>query len=102
MPNNTYKSASHAPARPALARSPLRQLLGLLANGRGKQPTGSLHPFQPKAGGCPAMPASSYTLALEAKGFLSAAEGLALFELAVESSRHAPCLEVGSYCGKST
>ncbi len=41
-------------------------------------------------------------LALEAKGFLSEAEGLRLFELAVESSGRAPCLEIGSYCGKST
>lgn len=41
-------------------------------------------------------------LALETKGFLSEAEGLRLFELAVESSTVAPCLEIGSYCGKST
>jgi MMP 1-O-methyltransferase len=38
----------------------------------------------------------------EAKGFLAVAEGLRLYELAVEASRTAPCLEIGSYCGKST
>jgi hypothetical protein len=41
-------------------------------------------------------------LALEAKGFLTEAEGMRLFDLAVESARLAPCLEIGSYCGKST
>ena len=40
-------------------------------------------------------------LALNAKGFLSEAEGLVLFELAAKSSRRAPCLEIGSYCGRS-
>lgn len=40
-------------------------------------------------------------LALAAKGFLSEAEGMALYQLAAESSGTAPCLEVGSYCGKS-
>jgi hypothetical protein len=39
---------------------------------------------------------------LEAKGFLTEAEGMRLFDLAMESSRLAPCLEIGSYCGKST
>jgi predicted O-methyltransferase YrrM len=39
--------------------------------------------------------------ALSIKGFLSEAEGLCLYELALESSKHAPCLEIGSYCGKS-
>jgi MMP 1-O-methyltransferase len=39
--------------------------------------------------------------ALRIKGFLSEAEGLCLYELALESSKHAPCLEIGSYCGKS-
>ncbi|MCZ7569848.1 MAG: DUF4185 domain-containing protein [Ardenticatenaceae bacterium] len=41
-------------------------------------------------------------LALTTKGFLSEAEGLRLYELAAESSRRAPCLEIGSYCGRST
>jgi predicted O-methyltransferase YrrM len=40
-------------------------------------------------------------LALGAKGFLAEQEGLKLFELARESSQNAPCLEIGSYCGKS-
>ena len=41
-------------------------------------------------------------LALEVKGFLSEQEGMKLFHLAVESSAAAPCLEIGSYCGKSS
>jgi len=41
-------------------------------------------------------------LALAAKGFLSEQEGMKLFELACEASSLAPCLEIGSYCGKST
>ncbi len=36
------------------------------------------------------------------KGFLHAEEGARLFELALEASVSGPCLEVGSYCGKST
>ena len=40
-------------------------------------------------------------LALAAKGFLEEAEGLRLYELARSSSRAAPCLEIGSYCGRS-
>lgn len=36
------------------------------------------------------------------KGFLDEDEGLRLFDLALEASRKGPCLEVGSYCGKST
>ena len=36
------------------------------------------------------------------KGFLHPDEGRRLFELADEASVHGPCLEVGSYCGKST
>lgn len=39
---------------------------------------------------------------LNAKGFLSMAEGLKLFELAQRASGQAPCLEIGSYCGKSS
>ena len=41
-------------------------------------------------------------LAREVKGFLAEAEGQRLFELAQEVAVHAPCLEIGSYCGKST
>jgi MMP 1-O-methyltransferase len=36
------------------------------------------------------------------KGFLDKEEGMRLYELAVEASKMAPCLEIGSYCGKST
>lgn len=42
------------------------------------------------------------TVALAAKGFLSHAEGLALYRLAAENAPRAPCLEIGSYCGRST
>ena len=41
-------------------------------------------------------------LALAAKGFLSEEEGDRLFVLAQRCSRLAPCVEIGSYCGKST
>ena len=36
------------------------------------------------------------------KGFLDRKEGMRLYELAAEASTAAPCLEIGSYCGKST
>ena len=36
------------------------------------------------------------------KGFLDPAEGQALFDHAVMTAVHGPCLEIGSYCGKST
>lgn len=36
------------------------------------------------------------------KGFLDPQEGKALYEVALEASRLGPCLEIGSYCGKST
>lgn len=35
------------------------------------------------------------------KGFLPEEEGLHLYDLAKEASRLGPCLEIGSYCGKS-
>lgn len=38
----------------------------------------------------------------EIKGFLDEAEGIRLYETALEASRLGPCLEIGSYCGKST
>lgn len=50
----------------------------------------------------PPMPAELCAQALATKGFLSAAEGWKLYELAAESAQRAPCLEVGSYCGRST
>ncbi len=39
---------------------------------------------------------------LSLKGFMAQAEGLRLYELARAASRLGPCLEIGSYCGKST
>jgi predicted O-methyltransferase YrrM len=38
----------------------------------------------------------------EIRGFLDADEGRCLYEIALEASRRGPCLEIGSYCGKST
>jgi predicted O-methyltransferase YrrM len=38
----------------------------------------------------------------EVKGFLDEEEGLKLFELAFEACLLGPCLEIGSFCGKST
>ncbi len=35
------------------------------------------------------------------KGFLDEEEGRCLYEIALEASRAGPCLEIGSYCGKS-
>ena len=37
----------------------------------------------------------------ETKGFLDPAEGQRLYDVALEASRRGPCLEIGSYCGKS-
>jgi len=36
------------------------------------------------------------------KGFLDEDEGRCLYEMALEAGRVGPCLEIGSYCGKST
>jgi len=36
------------------------------------------------------------------KGFLDSQEGQCLYDIALEASRLGPCLEIGSYCGKST
>jgi predicted O-methyltransferase YrrM len=36
------------------------------------------------------------------KGFLDHAEGIRLYEIAREVSRQGACLEIGSYCGKSS
>ena len=38
---------------------------------------------------------------LNVKGFLDEAEARHLYTLALEASRSGPCLEIGSYCGKS-
>lgn len=40
-------------------------------------------------------------VALAAKGFMPEPEGERLFELAYAASAHGPCVEIGSYCGKS-
>lgn len=40
--------------------------------------------------------------ASEIKGFLAPEEGERLFELALEACKLGPCLEIGSFCGKST
>lgn len=37
----------------------------------------------------------------QTKGFLDAEEGRELYAVAKEASRMGPCLEIGSYCGKS-
>ena len=41
------------------------------------------------------------TLIDSIKGFLDPEEGRGLFDIALEASRLGPCLEIGSYCGKS-
>jgi MMP 1-O-methyltransferase len=38
----------------------------------------------------------------EVKGFLDESEGMRLYEIAEEASKNGPCLEIGSYCGKSS
>ena len=38
----------------------------------------------------------------QTKGFLDTAEGEALYAIAREAGKLGPCLEIGSYCGKST
>jgi MMP 1-O-methyltransferase len=48
-----------------------------------------------------AMPMELRRAAEAAKGFMPAAEGLALYETALEYGTRGPILEVGSYCGKS-
>jgi predicted O-methyltransferase YrrM len=42
-----------------------------------------------------------HALAAAVKGFLDPEEGEALHRLALEAGRCGPCLEIGSYCGKS-
>ena len=43
-----------------------------------------------------------FMVARSVKGFLDEAEGEFLYETALKASRKGPCLEIGSYCGKST
>jgi len=38
----------------------------------------------------------------QVKGFLDTAEGEALYSIAGKAAKIGPCLEIGSYCGKST
>jgi predicted O-methyltransferase YrrM len=45
---------------------------------------------------------SIFKLAEQIKGFLDPDEGRRLYDIACEAVRMGPCLEVGSYCGKST
>ncbi|MER7212245.1 class I SAM-dependent methyltransferase [Streptosporangium sp. NPDC001559] len=47
------------------------------------------------------MPEDLLDAALGAKGFMPHAEGLALFETAVEYGPRGPICEIGTYCGKS-
>ena len=42
-----------------------------------------------------------FAKALNVKGFLDEAEARRLYMMALEASKFAPCLEIGSYCGKS-
>jgi predicted O-methyltransferase YrrM len=42
-----------------------------------------------------------HKLAASVKGFLDPAEGERLYALALEAADAGPCLEIGSYCGKS-
>lgn len=43
-----------------------------------------------------------FELLSEIKGFLDPDEGMKLYEIALDAARLGPCLEIGSYCGKST
>ncbi|NNG01811.1 MAG: class I SAM-dependent methyltransferase [Desulfobacteraceae bacterium] len=38
----------------------------------------------------------------QTKGFLDAGEGRALYDFSLTAAKMGPCLEIGSYCGKST
>lgn len=40
-------------------------------------------------------------IAANVKGFLDEEEGMGLYRIALEASAMGPCLEIGSYCGKS-
>lgn len=48
------------------------------------------------------MDAALMALIDRTKGFLDREEGLRLFEVAFVAAKLGPCLEIGSYCGKST
>ncbi len=44
----------------------------------------------------------NFELIRKTKGFLDEEEGMRLYDLALDASKLGPCLEIGSYCGKST
>jgi len=41
-------------------------------------------------------------LLIKVKGFLDEIEGMSLYDTALKAGKIGPCLEIGSYCGKST
>ena len=45
---------------------------------------------------------SAFAFASQVKGYLAEDEGQCLFRLALEAAASGPCLEIGSFCGKST
>ncbi|MHB8086162.1 MAG: class I SAM-dependent methyltransferase, partial [Dehalococcoidia bacterium] len=45
---------------------------------------------------------SVFAFASQVKGYLAEDEGQCLFKLALEAAVLGPCLEIGSFCGKST
>jgi predicted O-methyltransferase YrrM len=45
---------------------------------------------------------SAFEFASQVKGYLAEDEGQCLFKLALEAAASIPCLEIGSFCGKST
>jgi MMP 1-O-methyltransferase len=51
--------------------------------------------------GPPPMREAAKQLALRTKGFMPEAEGLRLYELAYRAAARGPCVEIGSYCGRS-
>lgn len=48
------------------------------------------------------MPTPNMALIRETKGFLNEEEGMRLYETGLKAALLGPCLEIGSYCGKST
>jgi predicted O-methyltransferase YrrM len=64
--------------------------------------TGGATPPGRSAPAVPEMPAELVRAAEAAKGFMPRAEGLALYETALEYGPRGPILEIGTYCGKSS
>jgi predicted O-methyltransferase YrrM len=54
-----------------------------------------------KALSCVSMAEDYNDILTDVKGFLDEEEGRALYDTALQASRRGPCLEIGSYCGKS-